>query len=413
MDIELMGEIDGIETVRTIRERFDVPVIYLTAYVDDRRLEAARGTAPYGYIVKPFIDRELLATIQMALHRHTLDRKLKVSEERYRAILDNLQDGIVIADPATRQITDANRIFSSLSGYPVPELRSISLGELFDDPAGNRDLLIERIYSETGYAGSVTMRKRNGTAYEVELIVMPVAPHQQHGAVGIMARIPASTLYRDRSVARTDRGMAALGRAGAYEIAGILADAAAWNERLRISVQDPAAREQIRLQQGALDAAGQLIRRSMKQGDELVPDATWVPLKDLLDAAAALYSHTGIVMAAQGEYELLTDIYVRNAFSLLAYLLSRGGGVQCSVTFGVSGAGTLNIEVKGTGNSADDKEPAAVLQGKGSSCDDGPEICREVFDLAGIRLRTIPDGEGSGIGIEGPPGRYRKIPLPG
>jgi DNA integrity scanning protein DisA with diadenylate cyclase activity len=77
VDIELMGEIDGIETSRIIQEKFDVPVIFLTAYVDDRRLKQAVETYPYGYIVKPFMDRELLASIDLALHHHARDRRLK------------------------------------------------------------------------------------------------------------------------------------------------------------------------------------------------------------------------------------------------------------------------------------------------------------------------------------------------
>jgi PAS domain S-box-containing protein len=94
MDIELIGAMDGIETAEKIRAIADIPVIYLTAYADDKRLAKARLTEPYGYIVKPSHNRELKATIEMALYKHALDRKLKESEERYRTLVESTSDMI-------------------------------------------------------------------------------------------------------------------------------------------------------------------------------------------------------------------------------------------------------------------------------------------------------------------------------
>jgi len=88
MDIELLGEMDGIETAEKIRAIADIPIVYLTAYSDDLRIKQARITEPYGYIVKPTHNRELYATIEMALYKHELDRKLKESEEKYRVVAD-------------------------------------------------------------------------------------------------------------------------------------------------------------------------------------------------------------------------------------------------------------------------------------------------------------------------------------
>jgi len=75
MDIKLSGAIDGIEAARQIHEHSDVPIVYLTAYADSTTLERARPTEPYGYVVKPFQERELRATIDMALQRHESDRR--------------------------------------------------------------------------------------------------------------------------------------------------------------------------------------------------------------------------------------------------------------------------------------------------------------------------------------------------
>jgi CheY-like chemotaxis protein len=70
MDIAIKGEIDGIETAIMIKSIEDIPVVFLTAYADDITLEKASNTGCYGYIVKPFKERELHATIKMTLKKH-------------------------------------------------------------------------------------------------------------------------------------------------------------------------------------------------------------------------------------------------------------------------------------------------------------------------------------------------------
>ena len=70
MDIRLRGEIDGVETAEKIRREFNLPVVYLTAHADQKTLQRAKITEPFGYILKPFEDRELITTIEIALSRH-------------------------------------------------------------------------------------------------------------------------------------------------------------------------------------------------------------------------------------------------------------------------------------------------------------------------------------------------------
>ncbi|MGK7877793.1 MAG: response regulator [Xenococcaceae cyanobacterium] len=70
MDIALKGDMDGIKAAAQIHKAHDIPVIYLTAYADDNTLDRAESTGSYGYIVKPFNERELHATIKMALKKH-------------------------------------------------------------------------------------------------------------------------------------------------------------------------------------------------------------------------------------------------------------------------------------------------------------------------------------------------------
>jgi PAS domain S-box-containing protein len=91
MDLELAGEMDGIEAGGQIRAQLGIPVVYLTAYLDDTLLQRAKMTEPYGYLVKPVQDRELRATIEVAIYKCRLDRQLRESEERYRAVAAELR----------------------------------------------------------------------------------------------------------------------------------------------------------------------------------------------------------------------------------------------------------------------------------------------------------------------------------
>ena len=77
MDIMLRGELDGIETAGRIVDQFDIPVIYLTAYSNLDLLERAKKTKPYCYLIKPFDVATLRSNIEMVLHKHAADKKLK------------------------------------------------------------------------------------------------------------------------------------------------------------------------------------------------------------------------------------------------------------------------------------------------------------------------------------------------
>ncbi|MES2683563.1 MAG: EAL domain-containing protein [Pseudomonadota bacterium] len=88
MDIHIEGDVDGVDTAAQLLAELKLQVIYLTAYSEDLTLERARATQPYGYLIKPFSERELHATLQMALERRSGDLILAKSEERARLALD-------------------------------------------------------------------------------------------------------------------------------------------------------------------------------------------------------------------------------------------------------------------------------------------------------------------------------------
>jgi len=77
MDIHLAGEMDGVDTAGKVHALYDIPVIYLTAYADKILLDRAKVTEPYGYVVKPYDERELHSIIEMALYKHQVEREIK------------------------------------------------------------------------------------------------------------------------------------------------------------------------------------------------------------------------------------------------------------------------------------------------------------------------------------------------
>ncbi len=121
MDIVLKGQMNGIEAAQEIRERFGIPVVYLTAYADEKTLTRAKVTEPLGYILKSFGEGELHSSIEIALYKHEVEKKLKESEERYRELVQNANSIILRRDPQGI-ITFFNEFAQSFFGYTEDEI---------------------------------------------------------------------------------------------------------------------------------------------------------------------------------------------------------------------------------------------------------------------------------------------------
>ncbi len=121
MDIMLAGPLDGIRAAEKILERTDIPIIYVTAYADEATLARAKVTEPFGFITKPFEERELQAAIAIALYKHRLERRLRDSEERFHLLFQHAPVGIAYYG-ADYRFLDVNERFARILGQPVNEL---------------------------------------------------------------------------------------------------------------------------------------------------------------------------------------------------------------------------------------------------------------------------------------------------
>ena len=130
MDIMLAGEINGIETAKKVKEKYNIPIIYLTAYANESILNSAKITQPFGYLIKPFEEHELHATIEMAFYRYKIENKLRSSEKKYRLLFNNIADPIFILSENHGKCLDCNDVVLNKYEYTKDELINLPPGEI-------------------------------------------------------------------------------------------------------------------------------------------------------------------------------------------------------------------------------------------------------------------------------------------
>lgn len=130
MDIVLKGKMDGIEAAQRIHDDFDIPVLYLTAYSDEETLKRAKITEPFGYIIKPFEDRELHSSVEIAIYKHEMDRKLKESEKWLSTTLESIGDAVIATDKEG-VIIFMNPVARKVTGWDQEEAIGKTLVDVF------------------------------------------------------------------------------------------------------------------------------------------------------------------------------------------------------------------------------------------------------------------------------------------
>jgi CheY-like chemotaxis protein len=98
MDIKIDGGMDGIQTVKKIQSEHNIPIIYLSAFSDEKTLERAKLTEPHGFLLKPFERKELRATIETALYKYRTEEQLRTSEAELKALFSAMNDTILVFD---------------------------------------------------------------------------------------------------------------------------------------------------------------------------------------------------------------------------------------------------------------------------------------------------------------------------
>ena len=198
MDIIIHGEIDGIETVEKIHSFSDVPVIYLTAYADQTTLERAKITGPFGYLLKPFKERELLITIEMAIYKHQMEKKLKESEKRLReserwlsAAIKSIGDGVIATD-LKGVIKIMNPFAEALTGWKQEEASGKHLSTIFNVASSQKNKNVEdpvvkviREGSFYGLSDQTILITKNNMEIPIDLIGTPITD-EKNDIIGVV-----------------------------------------------------------------------------------------------------------------------------------------------------------------------------------------------------------------------------------
>lgn len=138
MDIHLKGDMDGIDAAEEIRNRFGIPVIFLTAYSDEATVQRAKLTEPSGYVIKepfellnkPFVEEELHTTIEITLYRHRMEKRLREHERWLAAVLNSISDAVIATD-SLNQVKFMNRLAEDLTGWIEADAIGMELEEVF------------------------------------------------------------------------------------------------------------------------------------------------------------------------------------------------------------------------------------------------------------------------------------------
>ena len=176
MDIVLGGRIDGIAAAEQLSQ-LSIPVIFLTAYADEETLTRARKAEPFGYIVKPFEERELHATIEMALYKHSMEKKLAEHEQWLSTILKSISDAVIATD-IKGICTFMNPVAEVLTGYDQEEARGKHLDDIFiiTDETGEplktpaKKVLLEGVQEPT----HCILKTRNKTYIPIDNSAAPI-----------------------------------------------------------------------------------------------------------------------------------------------------------------------------------------------------------------------------------------------
>jgi PAS domain S-box-containing protein len=158
----LHGAMDGIAAAEAIRKQADIPVIYLTALTDEATLERAKKTLPYGYIPKPLQGIKLKTTIEMALYRHHVESRMKMSEAKFHSLFENSQETIFIAD-ANHRLLEINPAGLKLFGYAHDEILNSKMERLYFNPADYHTVLAALNDSRGTPEFEVELKKKDGS----------------------------------------------------------------------------------------------------------------------------------------------------------------------------------------------------------------------------------------------------------
>lgn len=174
MDIVIQGPMDGIETAQRLTSRMDVPIVFLTAHTDTGTIQRAKKARPYGYLIKPFDERELMTTIEMAVGRHRTDADARLLQQAMVAA----GVGMILASAVgpVFAIQVCNAAFERLSGHKCEDIigRSPSFLEGESTDPKTSEAFHEALRHQREFQATLRLHRSDGSAFWTSLVLSPV-----------------------------------------------------------------------------------------------------------------------------------------------------------------------------------------------------------------------------------------------
>jgi PAS domain S-box-containing protein len=178
MDIHLKGVIDGIAAATEIKTRFQIPVIYITAHSDIGTIERVKRTEPYGYILKPFSERDLFLTVEIAVNKILTERQTNKREKWFSTILKSIGDGVIVTDDSGN-VVYMNTAAESMTGYSQTEAQKNDLKSIFrilssENKKKKNQESIDQSGKMQRILSSTVLESKNGKRHNIEYNVASI-----------------------------------------------------------------------------------------------------------------------------------------------------------------------------------------------------------------------------------------------
>jgi len=315
MDIVLDGDINGIEAAEQLKTGYRIPVVYLTSHSDAHTIEKVRHTAPYGYVLKPFDEKTLSTTIEIALQQREMEGKLEESEERFRSLFENHPDAVLAFDSDGR-CTNCNAASLSLFDLKPEEIPSLHHTDLVTD-AYREDFVRSFDAARNGLpqrAHRIHFVRRDGTSRILEITFLPVTANAVNVGVYAIAQDVTDIVHtRDLQKKLDERlrhvqKMEAIGTlAGgiAHDFNNLLMAIQGRTSLLLLEISDPSSplRDHLSHIEEIVHSGVSLTRQllSIARGGKV--DVSPVNLNDIVRKSADMFGRTKKEMRIHAKYE--------------------------------------------------------------------------------------------------------------
>lgn len=406
MDINLAGKMNGIQAAEQIHRFSDIPVIYLTAYADEQLLQDAKITHPYGYILKPYAEREIRAAIEIALYTHDMNRKLKESEERFRTFFSSMQLGIVVIDAESHTILDINeKGLEMIGGTRETVLGSLchrficpaeqgrcpitDLGQTIDD--SERILLTadkEKLQIQKSVISSVLHGKKVLIESFIDITPRKISEDALKNANKKLNLLSSITRHDIQNKVTIQLGLLTLAR-----------------QKVKNSPEMAAFFGKL---ESAAQAIGSQVEFTRTYQDLDTHEPQW---QDLHQTLVKTPAPPGVTVSADcAGTEIFADVMLEKVFAnFFDNAVRHGGNVTKICMTAKEAGGNLLIRFRDNGTGIPENEKEKIFErGYGKNTGLGLFLVREILSITGITIReTGEPGKGARFEMWVPEGMYR------